>query len=446
MIEIVSIGDEILFGDTLNSNAAFLAARLTAVGLPPCRETCVGDDVPAIQQAVREAWGRGHSVIAIGGLGPTCDDLTREAVAGLLGVPLVPDEAVAQTIRSFVGRRGVPISAAAVRLQSQVPLGAAVLPNGNGTAPGLWCRNPAGLAVVMLPGPPHEFEPMVQDLVVPRFRAECGAACPLPRVVRVSGLPESVVEQHVRQALAGAPGATSAYCASPMGVVAKFHAVLPPPALDAIEAAVRTVLGEHALPPECAGVVDHVGRLLAARGWMLALAESCTGGMLASAITDIPGASAWFAGGIVSYANQAKHDLLDVSPATLSAHGAVSGETVAEMLAGARRRFAAEAAIAVSGIAGPGGAVPGKPVGTVFIGVSVGETTQIARHLFPGNRHTVRLRAMGTAFALARRLLMDAARHMDATDRGVARPATSLGEGDPKAEHTRTPHAAKHGE
>jgi len=404
---VISIGNELLNGDTLNSNLTYLGGRLAELGVPLQQEFCVPDERAAIGDALRAALPVSDLVVTIGGLGPTGDDLTREVVAGVLGRPLHEDAAVAAAIRAYLGRRGVGVPAEAVRLQSLVPEAADVLPNRNGTAPGLWCEIPGKGAVVMLPGPPSEFGPLVDEAVVPRVRSRLPAGLAAPRVVRIAGLGESWVEERVTAALRELPPMTVAYCAKPGCITVRFTDPEHPDRLEQAECRVREAFGDLALPASCASPQEHVAMLLQARGLRLATAESCTGGLIAAAATEIPGASAWFVGAAVVYANEWKESLLGVSAEALAQHGAVSEPVVQGMLAGLGARFAADAGIAVSGVAGPTGGSSEKPVGTVFVGVAVPGHTEVARVLFPGNRRTVRERTVATAFVMLRKALLE---------------------------------------
>jgi nicotinamide-nucleotide amidase len=407
LVSVISVGNELLNGDTLNTNLAYLGERLADAGVPLHRETCVPDDREAIRAALSHALIDSAAVITIGGLGPTTDDLTRTVVAETLGLALHEDPDVAAAIRAYLARCAVSIPPEAIRLQSLVPAAAQVLPNPNGTAPGLCCQRPGQATVIMLPGPPAEFRPMVDDAVLPRLLQAVPPSLQRPRVVRVAGLAESRVEACVQATLLPLPGLQVAYCAKPGCVTVRLsdpchRADL----LDTAATRLRQAFAALALPPDCLTPADHVAQLLQARGWYLAAAESCTGGLVAAAATDIPGSSAWFAGALVTYSNEWKQTLLGVRQQTLDAHGAVSEAVVREMLAVLRARFGVRAAIAISGIAGPAGATPDKPVGTVCVGVCADAVTTVTRLQFPGNRHSVRERATAMAFVLLRTALL----------------------------------------
>jgi nicotinamide-nucleotide amidase len=407
VVSVISIGNELLNGDTLNTNLVYLGQRLADAGIPLQREFCVPDEPAAIRAALHDARAHSEVVITIGGLGPTSDDLTRAVVAADLGLELREDPRVAAAIRAYLARRGVTVPTEAVRLQALVPRSAEVLDNPNGTAPGLWCELPGPALVVMLPGPPSEFCPMVDAAFLPRLLRRQPATQARSRVVRVAGLGESHVEARDVQTLSGLAGIEVAYCARPGCVTVRLSAPQHPEALDAAEERLRTAFADLALPAACQTPAEHVAILLRGRGLTLATAESCTGGLIASVATDIPGSSDWFAGAVVAYANAWKENLLGVRPQTLAEHGAVSVPVVREMLAGLHERFHVAAAIAVSGIAGPAGGTPQKPVGTVVLGISVPGSVELANLSFPGNRRSVRERAAATAFVRLRQALLD---------------------------------------
>ena len=407
VVSVISVGNELLNGDTLNTNLAYLGERLAEAGLPLHCDICVPDEPTAIRDALLRALADSTAIITIGGLGPTCDDLTRAVVAETLGLELHEDRAVAAAIRAFLARRAVTIPAEAIRLQSLVPDSAEILANPNGTAPGLWCERAGRATVILLPGPPAEFQPMVDAAVLPRLLHAMPGTFQPPRVLRVAGLGESTVEERVNAALPPSHALQIAYCAKPACVTVRLTDPLQrADSLTTAEARLRQAFADHALPPTCLTPADHVADLLRTRGLRLATAESCTGGLVAAAATDIPGSSTWFAGALVTYSNEWKQTLLGVRQQTLDTCGAVSEPVVREMLDGLRDRFGVRAAIAVSGIAGPSGGTPDKPVGTVCLGVSVDTVTLVTRIQFPGNRRSVRERAAAMAFVMLRNALL----------------------------------------
>ncbi len=395
-VHILCIGNEILRGHTLNSNLAFIGRQLDAIGIEAARELCVPDTPDVIRRAVQEELAHADVLVTIGGLGPTSDDVTRGAVAGALGVAQHLDESVRAAIDAFLKRRGVCVPEAAVRTQAMVPEGADVLLNRNGTAPGLWCEH-QGRVVIMLPGPPREFCPMVLDAVMPRLRARLRVRH-IARDLCICGIGESTAAARLEAALDASANVRLAYCAQPGKLDVRLSAA-PEHAseLEQAVAAARAELGAHALPESCNSPAAAVAALLSERGWTLAAAESCTGGGIAAAVTDIAGASEVFAGAAVTYSNDWKTGLLGVRERTLADYGAVSEQTAAEMLDGLIERYAVEAGIVVTGIAGPSGGTPEKPVGLVFIGTAAKERRSVRRYVFPGNREAVRQRTVAAA-------------------------------------------------
>jgi nicotinamide-nucleotide amidase len=395
-IELINTGSELMLGRVLNTHQQWLCRQLADRGYVVSRQVAVADTAAEIQQAVREAISRADLVITTGGLGPTTDDLTRDAIAALLGRQLHEDKAIAASLETWFTSRKRPMPPS-IRIQAMVPDGALVLPNANGTAPGLIMETPtpAGTPVnraaclVMLPGPPRELRPMFSDQVLPwltrRFPLAEPFAC---RTLRTTGIGESAVQERIAGPLADlvARGLEIGYCAR-VGEVDVRLAAGGEPGMSLIAAAesrVRELVGRHIFGVEDDTLEAAVVRRLTERRQTLVVAESCTGGRLASRITDVPGASAVFLGGAVTYSNALKQGLLGVHAETLAAHGAVSEATAREMAEGARRRFDADFALAVTGIAGPTGGTDAKPVGTVFIALATAHRTTV---LAPVNRY-----------------------------------------------------------
>ncbi len=406
-IQIVCTGTELLLGHTLNSNLQFLGRTLDGDGYAVAREVCVPDGGEAIAGAVREALVQADLVITVGGLGPTSDDLTRDAVARELGVDLQFDPKVHEAILAYLGGRTVKVPPEALRVQAMVPAGAEPLLNRNGTAPGLWCHAPGGKIVVMLPGPPSELQPMFQHDVLPRIRTLAPPTV-ARRSLTVCGIPESAAADRVEALLRDSfPGLEPAYCARPHQVDIRLSAgAADQPRLEEAMRRLAREFGPAALPPGTSDLPTALGTLLLAHNLWLAVAESCTGGWIGKTITDIPGSSAWFCGGVVSYSNDWKQGLLDVPEHLLEKAGAVSAECVGAMLEALFQRYEADAGIAVTGIAGPGGGTAEKPTGLVYIATGVRAQRQIERFLFPGDRDGVRQRAVTAALDQLRRQLL----------------------------------------
>lgn len=416
-VEIVTVGTELLLGFTVDTNAADIARTLSEIGVRVIRRSTVGDDERAIGTAVGDALDRTGFVLTTGGLGPTRDDITKHAIARVFDVAVRLDpEQLTQLERRWarLGRPGV--MPAANRSQAEVPEGAGVLPNPRGTAPGLWMEGARG-TVVLLPGVPHEMRGLLADEVVPRLRARMtagsdGQRITASRVLRTTGIPESRLADRIGEFESALRPATLAYLPSFEGVDLRLTVWESDPeagseALDRAVATLTPALGDayygDGATPLAAVVVERLRRA----GRRLAVAESCTGGLVAKLVTDVPGASKVFAGGVVAYADEVKARELGVPSAVLAHDGAVSEATVAAMARGVAERFGADVAVAVSGIAGPEGGTPAKPVGTVWLSaLATGEVhTRMIR--FPGARDEVRRRSAQAALDLVRRALLE---------------------------------------
>lgn len=406
-IEHVSIGTELLLGDTVDTNVAHAGTVFSAHGLRMSRRATVGDDVAAIQDAVGSALDRTGAVLVCGGLGPTNDDLTRDAVAELVEMPLRFDEEVWQELVGRWSRLGRAISDSN-RSQAMVPQGATVLPNRWGSAPGLWIESPRGL-VIILPGVPLEFRGLLEEQVMPRLAERMELRPIRSRVLRTTGIPESRLEELLGPLEESLQPVTLAYLPDQIGVDLRLTAWQLDGAgadseLDRAESAVREVVGKWVYTGGKADLAEVLLERLRTGGLKLATAESCTGGLLGARITAIPGSSDVYLGGVVSYSNEAKHSVLGVSAATLERHGAVSEEVVREMVRGVAERFGADVAIAITGIAGPGGGTPEKPVGTVWLAWQVRGEITAERIGFTGDRNQVRERAVQAGLWGASRL------------------------------------------
>ena len=398
-VEIINTGSELMLGRVLNTHQQWLCRRLADLGQVVTRQVAVADRGRDIQQAVREALTRADLILTTGGLGPTSDDITRELIAELLGCKLVPSPLVLAHIEAFFAQRNRP-RPPKTDVETLVPEGAEVFLNPTGTAPGLalkipaWENTPAGQSrwLVMLPGPPRELRPMFDASVVPWLQREFAPEIFICRTLRSTGVGESRVQEMVEAALQPlvARGLEIGYCARPGAVDVRLTA-RGTPAPDLVregETVVQGILGANIYGQDDDDLETVVVRLLTRHRQTLALAESCTGGNIAHRVTNVPGASAVFWGGVTSYANAAKESLLGVAAETLRLHGAVSEPVAREMSAGARARSGADFALAVTGIAGPDGGTPEKPVGTVFIALASAQGVQVERRLNPWDRLT----------------------------------------------------------
>ncbi len=405
---IVAIGSEMLSPLRSDTNSLWITQRLEERGTSVVRKSIVGDDVVRIGAELDAAAAAAPLIFTPGGLGPTADDLTVAAVARWLGAELRRDAAFVAKIRARFEARGIRMPSVNEK-QADFIVGARVLENPRGTAPGFWARG-RGVEIVILPGVPSEMREIMEESVLPELRERAGGKVLRRRVLRVGGTGESTVEELVTPVYDRWREHPVTILASP-GEVQLHLAVRDTPEraaeiLAAMERDFEKALGHRLFGRDEEDLSAAVGRLLREKGKTLALAESCTGGMIAALLTDVAGSSDYFLGGIVSYANEAKERLLGVSEETLRRHGAVSEESAREMARGARERFGADLAAAVTGIAGPGGGSEEKPVGTVFFALSGGDRAEFARRRsFVGDRAHVRRSAALVALELVRREL-----------------------------------------
>lgn len=404
-VALLSIGTELTRGEIVNGNAAWLAGELTAVGFTVTVSDTVDDDLDRIIAAVRRLAAAHRLVIATGGLGPTTDDLTALAAARAAGVDLVRDESTLLAIRRRIESRGKTINAGHEK-QADVPAASEILPNHAGTAPGFGVQL-GDSTVYFLPGVPREMKAMFADQVLPRIRGSAPNNTHQVRL-RTYGLGESAIGELLAGVEEAYPGITLGYRAHFPEVDVKVHARAATQSIardlalrataDVRERLASIVYGEG---DDCFPEV--VGGTVRRRGWRLALAESCTGGLISHLLTSYP-ASDYLVGGAVTYANSAKCRLLGVAEDTLRGHGAVSAEVAAEMAEGARRLCEVDVALSVTGIAGPTGGTAAKPVGLVYWAVSHPGGTVVRHHVFPGDREEIRMAAAYSVLDLLRRI------------------------------------------
>lgn len=394
--EIVSVGTELLMGQIVDTDAAHLAAVLPEYGVACLRRQTIGDNLGRLTDALRVALERSDIVFTIGGLGPTEDDLTREAIAAAIEQELILDEVIAERLRKFFALRNLPWLDRQFN-QAQRPADARAIDNPNGTAPGLIC--PVGAKfVIALPGPKGEFVPMVEGPIRAFLAGLQTGRVIRSRIVKSCGLGESIVEEMVRD-LIHAENPTVAPYAHPGEVHLRLTASAANIAgadalLNPLEEKVRAILGDAVFGGAGDTLESVLLQSLRKRGQTLAVAESCTGGGLGARLTSVPGSSDVFLGGAISYANEVKMGVLGVSNETLASHGAVSESCAREMAEGASRTFGSNWAISITGVAGPDGGTPKKPVGLVYIGVSGPDGTTVEEHRFRGSREGVRQRSV----------------------------------------------------
>jgi len=408
---VIAVGSELLSTDRLDTNSLRVAALLERYGVELVGKSVAGDDERAVATEIGRRLADAELVVVSGGLGPTADDVTREAVAAALGRPLVEDPEVWRAIeRRFASFGRVPT--ANNRRQAEIIAGARVLPNPRGTAPGQRLELDGGRALILLPGVPVELEGLLAEQVEPWLAARAGGAALEYAVLKTAMRPESEVDRELEPAYAEFGREAITVLAAPGEVRVRLSARGPEPErrarLEAMRARVRALLGRAVFAEQGEATLEGVvGALLAGRGLTVATAESCTGGLLAERLTRVPGSSGWFPGGVVAYANESKVRDLGVPEALLAAHGAVS-EPVARALAqGARQRFATSLGVGITGIAGPDGGSPEKPVGTVHVALAGPDERTIHRpYRLPGDRERVRWFAAQAALEMIRRRLL----------------------------------------
>ncbi len=409
---IIAVGSELLTPFRIDTNSLAITSRLNDLGTVVVAKLVVGDDRQALATAVRENRARADLLVLTGGLGPTADDVTRLAVADALGVGLTEEPAILERIRARFARRGLEMPAIN-RRQAQVLDGAVVLPNPNGTAPGQWIESD-GKVVLLLPGPPREMQPMLERVIAARVAPRAGAARVCRRVLKITGRTESSVEQIAQPVYSAweswTPPIATSILAVPGQIELHFSVraeteALGREALDRVTAEMLAALGEDVYSADGRSLEQVVGDLLRAKKWRVATAESCTGGLVCSRLTDVPGSSDYVERGVVCYSNAAKTTWLGVAPETIRDHGAVSEPVGLAMALGARERAGVDIAIGITGIAGPSGGTDAKPVGTVVVAAAWPDGQQVRRFLFPGGREQVKFQASQAALDMLRRVL-----------------------------------------
>src|SRR5918912_4442342 len=407
--EIVAVGSELLTPFHSDTNSLWLTERLNAIGIELKLKTIVGDDDARLEETVRDALKRSGIVVLTGGLGPTEDDITRKIAARALGRRLLLNEKVLEDIRAKFMRWGRKMPEINTR-QAMVIEGAEVLDNPHGTAPGMYLEH-EGRAVVLLPGPPREMRPMYETHVAPKLAAKAGDVRVVRRVLRVVGLGESAVDERIAPVYTQYqnPQTTILFNRSEIEIHLTAQGKTEQEAemlLDGLAGQIEERLGDAIFAFRGEKMEEVVGLRLAVGGFTLATAESCTAGLIAHRLTEVPGSSTYFMEGVVTYSNEAKTRLLGVPAELIERHGAVSAEVAEAMAEGVKDRAATDFGLSVTGVAGPGGGTEEKPVGLVYISLSDDAHTEHRRVMLPGDRYLIRWRASQAALDLLRRRLI----------------------------------------
>lgn len=410
-LEIVTVGDELLHGFTIDTNSAHIAREVAAFGFRVTRRAAVGDTVPDIAAAIRDALSRTGAVITTGGLGPTADDLTIEAVAEVFACPLELDTNVLNSLHERWKRRFGVEMPESNRKQAMIPRGATVLVNNHGSAPGVFLENDAGQWVIVLPGVPREMRGMMQDTVVPLLNQRFGRSTVVRSItIRTTGIAESALADRLGELSKRVNGMSVAYLPGRDGVDLRITSSgLPAKETESTLRAAADLLRERVGKYVYGENDDDLATLVLARcrsqQLTIAVAESCTGGLLGGRITSVPGSSENFIGGVIAYDNSVKVRELGVSENDLEQHGAVSELVARGMASGVRTRFGTSIGVGITGVAGPGGGSKTKPVGTVWVAVDYSGQVHAVRAILPGDREEIRYRAAQLALDRVRRAL-----------------------------------------
>ncbi len=409
--ELVSIGTELLLGEIVDTNAAYMSQRLAEIGVDVHFRHTVGDNLGRIVSVLELAMSRSEVVLICGGLGPTQDDLTRESIAEVTERPLVSDPEAEECLREFFARRGFTPTPNNLK-QTTVPRGGELLDNHCGTAPGLYVEHDDKL-LIAVPGPPAEMREMMQFQVLPRLRERLGdALSPVhTRVLRLTDIGESTLVSEIDDIIREQTDPTIAPYAAPGEVTLRLATKAGDECnagrrLDQMEARLRERVGRFVYGVDDETMEVAVGKALRESNAAVAVAESCTGGLIASRITDVAGSSEYFLGGVVAYADEVKQRVLGVPAETLAEFGAVSEETARAMVTGVRELYGSDYALATTGIAGPGGGTEAKPVGLVYVAVADDRGTECRRQNWPGTREQFKRRVSQNALNLLRKRIL----------------------------------------
>ena len=411
---ILAVGSELLTPSRVDTNSLFITEQLNLLGVDVAFKVIVGDDRAGLAHLFRTALERADLVVCSGGLGPTDDDVTREVVAEVLNRSLAEDESITARIRARFGSRGMKMPEIN-RRQAMVPEGAIVLENPRGTAPGLWIEHDDRL-VLLLPGPPCELKPILSELVRGRLSARAGEAALVRKVIRITGRTESHTEEAVQPLYAEWAGRVVPVSATILAALSQIELHLSAKAaardtaeraIDRAAAEVQRVLGLDVYSTDGRLLEEVLGDLLTRKALHIAVAESCTGGLITSRLTDVPGSSRYVDRSVVTYSNEAKVALLGVACELIDEHGAVSEPVARAMADGIRSRSSADVGVGVTGIAGPSGGTAEKPVGTVVVAVVTADLSRSRVFRFVGEREQVKFQASQAALDMVRRLLLE---------------------------------------
>ena len=406
--EIIAVGSELLTPDNVDTNSLYLTHRMNEAGCRVHLKTVVGDDSDDIAGVLREALHRSDFILVSGGLGPTEDDLTRTAVATVLGRSTSIDEDILETLRQRFIARGFQMAKINEK-QAEVIEGAETLDNPLGTAPGMWIEE-KGHYIVLLPGPPRELQAVFEQKALLKIRQLSGGMRLAYKSFHVTGITESELDSRIAPIYTTVPEVRTTILAGTRHIAIRLYRwtedKTEPSDLEALAARIQVELGDSIFTASDESMEEVVGRQLRETGQTIAVAESCTAGMLGMYITRVPGSSSYFKGGIICYDNNAKEELCGVPPELLQKHGAVSAEVAEAMARGVRRALHSTIGLSITGIAGPGGGSPEKPVGLVYIGISDGYQSESRHRVMPGDRESIRERSSYLALSWLRKFLM----------------------------------------
>jgi competence/damage-inducible protein CinA-like protein len=410
---ILAVGSEMLTPFRVDTNSLFITERLNTIGYDVRLKAVVADEVHELARVVEGALAWADLIVITGGLGPTEDDITREAVALVLEIPLDEDASIVERLRDRFAKRGMTMPEIN-RRQAMVPRGADVLSNANGTAPGLWLEKDRR-AIVLLPGPPREMKPMLEAVIDERLASKSKASGLFRRVLKITGRAESDVDAQASPVYTRWTRQATPISTTILAVLGQIELHLTAEGsdkaaadavLDPAVAELQDVLGPSVYSTDGRSLETVVGDLLREHAMTIAVAESCSGGLLASRLTDVPGSSAYVDRGLVCYSNQSKIDLAGVPPLTIEQHGAVSEPVAAAMAEGIKSRAGTRIGVGITGIAGPGGGTPEKPVGTVAVAVAVDDEVRVRTFQFIGSREMVKFQATQSALNMTRLMVL----------------------------------------